>query len=287
MARKTFSLISLLFLFIAGSFAQSAGSPQGVFKSRLQNGIDLYAGGKWGDAIIELRRFQQEVSNAPSRAEAQFWIAMAQISAGQYEDAIHDFEEVPRIDPRSGRALEVPYQKARALYYLQKFNEAIVLFKQYADSFRPDGRYINGIRADNWNTEGRVSNPTDDYNRKASAVYWIGECLFSLEEYDKAEEIFNVVVNQYTKSHKYESATARLTLIKQKKLEAQLLDMMRQNGEKPASGAVSKAPEESPKTGTDEDALSAYQRSIAPFLAQDTSKAYTPGPVSPPPLRGG
>ncbi|MDR3301411.1 MAG: tetratricopeptide repeat protein [Spirochaetaceae bacterium] len=277
MARKTFVLTSLLLgVFLAVGFAQSAGSAQGgAFKSRLQSGIELYAGGQWGEAIIELRRFQQDVANVASRAEAQFWIAMAQISAGQYEDAIHDFEEITRIDPRSVRVLEVPYQKARALYYLAKYNEAIVLFKQYADSIHPDGRYVNGIRVDNWNMDGRANNPDDEYNRKSAAIYWIAECLFSLEEYDKAEEMFTVVVNQYTKSRKYESASNRLVLIKQKKLEAQLLDLMRQNGAPPPSGAVSKA------SGY-EDALSAYQKSIAPYLAQDTSKEnYTPGPAVP------
>ncbi|MDR3324953.1 MAG: tetratricopeptide repeat protein [Spirochaetaceae bacterium] len=285
MTRKTCILCLFLLAFLVGVGAQSAGSSgSAYFKSRLQSGIELYADGKWGEAVTELRRFQMEVADPASRAEAQFWVAMAQMSAGQYEDAVHDFDEVPRIDPRSPRVLELPYQKARSFYYLGRFNEAIVLFRQYADGIRPDGRYVNGVRADNWNAQSAAVNAGDEYNRKAAAVYWIGECLFSLEEFEKAEEMFAVVVGQYAKSYKYESSVNRIALIKQKKVEAQLLEIMRQNGEKkPGGGGLSSASgDKAGASGAYEDALGAYQQSIAPYLTQDASKErYTPSGVLP------
>jgi tetratricopeptide (TPR) repeat protein len=289
MYRKTgVILIFFLFCFISFSFAQSYGSAAASAQARLNRGIELYAEGRWGEAVIELRRAGQEAASPTNRAEALFWIAMAEMASLQYQDAIHDFDEITRVDPLSVRRFEVPYQKARAYYYLGRYNEAIVLFTQYADSIRLDGRYINGVRADNWYAEGAQGGANDDYNRKAAAIYWIGECLFNLEQYDKSEEMFNVVIRQYAMSHKYEAATNRLALIKQKKVETRLLDIVRQSSATSAAdkpqGAVnsSAVPVNPPVAGSYNDAMLAYKNSIAPFLMRDASKeAYTPGQTQP------
>jgi tetratricopeptide (TPR) repeat protein len=271
------------------SFAQSydgAGNVAASAQARLNRGIELYAEGRWGDAIVELRRAGQEAPGATNRAEALFWIAMAEMASFQYQDAIHDFDEITRVDPLSVRRFEVPYQKARAFYYLGRYNEAIVLFTQYADSIRIDGRYINGVRSDNWYADSAKSNANDDYNRKAAAIYWIGECLFNLEQYDKAEEMLNVVIRQYAMSYKFEAATNRLALIKQKKVEMQLLDIVRRGGTigaaDKAQGAANPSAAVPANPAAYNDAVLAYKNSIAPFLMRDASKeSYTPGQAQP------
>jgi tetratricopeptide (TPR) repeat protein len=276
MYRKSRIVLYFFFIcFVPFLFAQGydgAGNAAVSAQGRLKRGIELYSEGRWGEAIIELRRAGQEAPSATNRAEALFWIAMAEMASPQYQDAIHDFDEITRVDPLSVRRFEIPYQKARAFYYLGRYNEAIVLFTQYADSIRVDGRYINGVRADNWYADRASGGTNDDYNRKASAIYWVGECLFNLEQFDKAEEMFNVVLRQYAMSHKYEAATNRLALIKQKKVETRLLDIVRRSG---GSGA---APQGAAPVGAYNDAVLAYKNSIAPFLMRDASKEYyTPG----------
>jgi tetratricopeptide (TPR) repeat protein len=291
MRKKTVFLIAIfLVLVLQGAFSQRL--------DRLQMGIDLFGQGRLGEAVVELRRAQQEAQNSTVRAEAQFWIAMSELSAAQYNDAIHDLDEITRIDPLSIRRFEVPYQKARALYYLENYNDAIVLFKQYADSIRVDGRYVNGVRSDNWYADSVMTDNNDDYNRKSAAIYWIGECLYNLSQYDKAEEMFNTVVTQYIKSHKYEAATSRLALIKQKKIESELLDMVKwASAEQSVHTSNNSAQDVTAKdvtakditakdvAATDasyEDAILAYKNSIAPYLMRDGASPIAPAtPVAP------
>jgi tetratricopeptide (TPR) repeat protein len=296
-ARKIFILAFLLFP-LAAALAQSGDNT-----ARFNRGLNLYGDGFWGEAIVEFRRYQQEALNATSRAEAQFWIAMAEMSAGEYNGAIHDFDEIARIDPLSIRRFEVPYQKARSYFYLGRYNEAIGLFTRYADSIRIDGRYDNGVRTDNWFAPNADSD--DEYQKKASAIYWIGECLYNLDEYDKAAEMYDTIITQYQRSRKYEPSTGRIALIKQKKIEDQLLRIVRNAALKqdeatatssltapiapapvaPVAPAQNTPPPSGAAAGGEQfgsaynDAMLAYKNSIAPFLLNDAPKdSYTPAP---------
>ncbi|MDR2467455.1 MAG: tetratricopeptide repeat protein, partial [Spirochaetaceae bacterium] len=173
-----------------------------------------------------------------------------------------------RVDPVSPRRFEVPYQKGRALFYLKQYNEALIMFKDYADSIQVDGRYIRGMRAETWN---ETTLTTDAYNRKSSAIYWIGECLYNLEQFDRAAEMFELIVKQYPSSVKYEPSLNRLDLIKQKKTAEGLLEIIRLSNlpSDPASVTVDNQEKKAAKEDYD-DAVLAYKNSIAPFLMRDT-----------------
>ncbi|MDR1232046.1 MAG: tetratricopeptide repeat protein [Spirochaetaceae bacterium] len=253
------------FLFCANGIPAQQQVPLSMLAPRLANGINLYGEGRWGDAIVELRRSQSETNDMSLRAEAQFWIAMSEFSAGDYQSALHDFDESLRIDPRSRRVVEISYHKARALFYLGRYNEALPLFKQYSDSMRIDGRYINGIRMDDWTSSYNASSDSlDEYNRKAAAIYWIGECLYALEQYDDAEAAFNTVVTQFTRSHKYETSVNRIALIKEKRIQAGLLDIVKWNQESTRQGATSQTQNQR------DSAYQNYQQQLGTILGSGT-----------------
>jgi tetratricopeptide (TPR) repeat protein len=232
-----FAFIFAVILFgVTGILAQQQ-VPLSLLAPRLANGINLYGEGRWGDAIVELRRSQGETTDSSIRAEAQFWIAMSEFSAGDYQSALHDMDEFARIDPRSRRIVELPYHKARTLFYLGRYNEALPLFRQYSDSIRIDGRYVNGVRLEDWTNYTTPLDSQDDYNRKASALYWIGECLYAMDQFDDAESTFNMVITQFTRSHKYEASVNRIALIKEKRIQSGLLDIVRWNQESAQQGA--------------------------------------------------
>jgi tetratricopeptide (TPR) repeat protein len=232
------AIFAVILFCVTGTVAQQQ-VPLSLLSPRLANGITLYGEGRWGEAIIELRRSQGETTDSSLRAEAQFWIAMSEFSAGDYQSALHDMDEFARIDPRSRRIVEVPYHRGRTLFYLGRYNEALPLFRQYSDSIRIDGRYVNGVRLDDWTSYNAPLDNQDDYNRKASALYWIGECLYALEQYDDAEAAFNTIITQFTRSHKYESSVNRIALIKEKRIQSGLLDIVRWNQESARYGASS------------------------------------------------
>jgi tetratricopeptide (TPR) repeat protein len=268
--------LHLLFFAVFGIFAarpaaaQMWQQPSGNVAAppQIDRGIELYGDGRWGEAIVQFRRAQQETGDAKVRAEAQFWIAISELSAGQYLDSIHDFDEVVRIDPLNVRRSEIPYHKGRAFYYLGRYNEAIGFFAAYADSIRIDGRYINGVRMDGWNSNGIYDDPEGDYNSKAAALFWIGECYYSLGDMKNAEELFKIVVADYRHSHKFSPSESRLALIKQKKVESELLDILRFSTGAGSLGAGTSgaAAAGSAENNDYDDAILAYQKRIAPYL---------------------
>ncbi|MDR2660001.1 MAG: tetratricopeptide repeat protein [Spirochaetaceae bacterium] len=286
------SLLNIFSLYCVQAQTQEASAD---VLTQIDRGIELYGDGRWGEAIVRLRRAQQENIGPRARAEAQFWIAMSEFAAGQYQDAIHDFDEISRIDPGNIRCVEVPYQKGRAYYYLKRYDEAIKLLSAYADSIRIDGRYLNGIRISGWNEAGFYSDPEGDYNRKSAAIYWMGECFYALDDIGRAEELFNIVVKEYPKSHKFEPSTNRLALIKQKKIETELLNILasaesRQSG-RPAETPKQDTPPSPPaqRQATEEEIL-AYQKRIAPYLITEAynerakEEAVKTPAVEPPPV---
>jgi tetratricopeptide (TPR) repeat protein len=249
-----------LYIVQAQSRQQTPETNNSFVSAQLNRGIEFYGNGRWGEAIVQLRRVQQENIEAQTRAEAQFWIAMSEFSAGQYQDAVHDFDEISRIDPVHIRCVEVPYHKGRAYYNLKRYDEAIKLLNVYADSIRIDGRYLNGVRISGWNEGVFYNDPEGDYNRKSAAIYWMGECFYSMDDMTRAEELFNIVVKEYPKSHKFEPSTNKLALIKQKKIEAELLNILKSTPAESTQAATT------PQQQSDRDAILEYQKRIAPYI---------------------
>jgi TolA-binding protein len=231
---------TLVLFFCAGSvFSQS---------SRLQNGIRLYGEGKWKEAVAELRRVRTEEPDPAEIGEALYWIALAELSDGDYEAPLRDMDELVRIDPEHPRIQELPYHRGRALYYRGRYDDAMILLKAYADQVPADTLENNA--------------------RKSAAYYWIGECLFSLGRLDEAADIFSLIVNQYPQSAKYEAAHYRIALINQKKIEAQLLGIIKWSHEE----SLKTVEEYQRRERSYDQAIIAYQKRIAEMF-KDTRLA--------------
>jgi tetratricopeptide (TPR) repeat protein len=206
----------------------------------LQEGVDLYGAGRWREAVTALRRVQG--ADPSRRSEALYWIFLSELAAGEYEASLRDMEELERADPGYPRMGELPYHKGRALFYLGRYDEAAALLRPYAD----------GIRV----------YTAADGSRKAAALYWIGECLFALGRFDEAREVFTLITREYPQSVKFEAASYRIALIDQKKIEAELLTILKWSHE------------ESLKTSEDyrrrefsyDQAIAAYQKRIADMI---------------------
>jgi tetratricopeptide (TPR) repeat protein len=259
----------------------------------INRGIELFGQGKWDDAIYALRKAQLESGSGPQRAEAQFWIAMTDFQAGHFLSAINDFDEIAILDPTNLRLLEVPYHKARAYFYLGRYDEAIPFFKTYADGIRLGANYSDYTT---FPDTVRSSN----YNKKASAIFWMGECYYALGEFQKAEEVFGTIIESYRKSHKYEESVNRIALLRQKKVQAELLDLLQYSREekemetRPVSPLAGRQEmelrrEEEVETRQNYDeAVIAYKNRIAPYLvnkamAEDAGniRPYSPNAATP------
>jgi tetratricopeptide (TPR) repeat protein len=217
------------------AFSQTATS--------LETGVNLYANGKWKEAISVLRQVLSLNATPDQKAEAVYWTALAELADSDYMGAISDLNALEQMAWNNPRELEIPYHKGRCFFYLGRFNEALVLLKNYADSI-PD-------------------NSEDGVRRKSAALYWAGECLYSLGHLDKAHDIFFTITQKYPQSAKYEAAFYRVALINQKKIEVELLDILRRTHEE----SLKVIEEYQYRERTYDQAIIAYQRRIATLEA--------------------
>jgi len=177
--------------------------------SRLQDGMLLYSQGYWEETVETLTPVL-ESPNKTLAAEALFWIALAELSAGNYEKTLADMAALETLDPESNRLGELCYHKGRALFYLGQYDQAIFNLMKYADSF-PADEFLN----------------VQDISKKAAALYWIGESLFAMGQFDRAADVFMHITVDYPQSPKYEASSYRVALIGQKKVETELLDLLK------------------------------------------------------------
>jgi TolA-binding protein len=195
--------------------------------------------------VAEFRRAGDEAADSELQAEALYWIALSEISAKDYAGALGDMDRLELIAPESRRLREIPYHKGRALYYLGRYEEALMLLKLYADQ-------IGGLPPAG----------SEMAARKSAALYWIGECLYAMGQLDYARDIFTTVTQDYPRSAKFEASSYRLALIHQKKIEEELLNLLKWSHEESL-----KAVEEYQRRERSYDqALIAYQKRIADLL---------------------
>jgi TolA-binding protein len=198
-----------LFLLFFAAVAGLQNAPAQVHRSRLEQGISLYRAGYWADAALELRRSQMEAANAGQLAESLYWLSLAEFSLGEYEAALRDISELQRIAPAGLRIDNVLYYKGRSLYHVNRYEEALGVLR------------VHGALLD----RSRINSPRAQA-QKATLDYWIGECLYSLGQQDQAAELFAQVVNAKPRIEKYEAASYRLAMIRQNRLQAEILGIL-------------------------------------------------------------
>ncbi|MDR0997474.1 MAG: tetratricopeptide repeat protein [Treponema sp.] len=215
--------------------------------NRLRSGLALYQEGRWREAAAELRQARTEALDPELKGEACYWIALAEISFGDYRGAIQDMDTLETTAPESKRLREVPYHKGRALYHLGRYDEALLLLKLYADG-------IGGSRP--------LPQGSGAAARKSAAIYWIGECLYAMGQLDYARDVFMMVTKDYPGSAKYEASSYRLGLINQKKIEEELLALLKWSHEE----SLRAVEEYQRRERSYDQALIAYQKRIAELL---------------------
>jgi TolA-binding protein len=215
--------------------------------SRLYEAINLYGQSKWDDALRELRAVEAETTSRAQKAEALYWMGLAELSIGDYAAAVGDLEALEIFAPESVRMKEAPYHKGRALYFLGRWDEAIINLKKYADAVP--------VESDGSLTPQNIS-------KKAAALYWVGESLYSMGLLDRAAEVFLSVTDQYPQSPKYEAASYRIALINQKKVEIELLNLLKWTHEE----SLKTMEEYQRRERSYDQALIAYQKRIADML---------------------
>jgi tetratricopeptide (TPR) repeat protein len=97
-----------------------------------------------------------------------------------------------------------------------------------------------------------------------AGLYWMGECLYSLGQLEAAQEFFLSIMNEFPYSVKYEAASYRVALISQKKIEAELLSILKWTHEE----SLKTVEEYQRRERSYDQAIIAYQKRIADMLKE-------------------
>jgi tetratricopeptide (TPR) repeat protein len=227
---RLFFLPGFLLLLINFTYAQENEVVK--YNNGFQNGAMFYRESRWQEAAAEFRRAQESAKNERDRSEALYWVIMSELSAADYGSALRDMDELEKAG--SARGIDIAYHRGRAYFYLGYFEDALLQFKQYNDS-------------------------AGDEMRKAAAYFWMGECLFSVGQFDKASEFYSWVITKYPASSKVEASSYRLDIIKQKKIEAELLLLLKRSHEE----SLKNSEDYQRKIKIYESTLIAYQKRFA------------------------
>jgi len=237
--RRRIFLVFLLGLMLFPAAFSAAQDNQSQYARRFQNGAQLYGLSRWHEAAIEFRRAQENAQNMNDWSQSLYWVILSQLAYSDYGSALRDMDELDRRAPNSTYTRDMVYHRARVYLIQGYFEEALILFNRYNSSVTDSDRQTA--------------------DRRAAAFFWMGECLFSMVQYEEAEKFYSWVIARYPQSPKVEAAAYRIDLIKQKKIETELLALLQLSHEESL-----RTSEDYQRTiRTYEHILSIYQRRIA------------------------
>ena len=183
-----------------------AEAQEDIFARRFQNGAGLYQHSRWQEAAIEFRRAQEGARTMNDWSAALYWVILSELANSDYGSALRDMSELEKHAPDSPYTRDMLYHRAR-IYFLQGyFEEALVLFNRYNNSTADDSR--------------------TSADRRAASFFWMGECLYTMSQFEEAQKFYAWVIARYPQSPKIEASSYRLELIKQKKIESELLALL-------------------------------------------------------------
>ena len=228
-------LVFFLPLLAAGFCLASAQNRPTSPEELLKTGIGFYSEGKFAEAVTILQL-------AGPFPEALYWLSLAELSSGNYHGAISTLNELEKTSSSEWKT-EIPYHRARCLYYIGRYEEALSAWGSYADKL------------------------ADDDPRKPASYYWMGESLFALGRFDDAAEAFSLVMDKYPYSVKYEASSYRIHLITQKRVEEELLTILKWSHEE----SLKSIEEYQEREKNYDQAITVYQQRISELLAETGS----------------
>jgi len=249
--RRFFGLFFLCFLLLAAVVSTAQSNNQTDYLRRIENASKLYDLSRWYEAAMEFRRAQEIAGNINDWSQALYWVILSELAYSDYGSALKDMDELQRTSPGSSYTRDMMYHRARVYYNQGFFDEALLLFRYYTDAV-----------AD-------VNRETSD--RKAAAYFWMGECLYSMGQFDEAENFYAWVITSYPESPKIDAASYRIDLIRQKKIETELLALLQWSHEE----SLRTSEDYQRKIRTYEYTLNAYQRRLSEISQEQVAAQVT------------
>ncbi len=222
-------------IWICGVFAAVLCFSAAAEADPLLSGLEAYARSDWTASVLSFRKAVSQKETAT--AEAWYWLIMSEMSAGDYVSAAADADIFLSSFKNDPLYPDVMYQRGRALYYLQKYEQSVVQLYAFFSAY-------------------------PDHALASSALFWIGESLYDMGNFENARLMYTRVMQEYPESPKREAAAYRVALISQRGREDELLRILKATHE----NSLKIIEEYERRERIYEQAVTAYQKRIAELM---------------------
>lgn len=194
----------LNFFLIFSCFSLNANVNQSSALSAFVEGCTAFSDGEWDTAVIALRRAISYKEN--QTPETYYMLSSAENSFGDYESSLETCEFYLKEFPDSFYEKNVEFLKGKVLFNLGEYEKSYNHLQEFSEKYSDDLLY-------------------------PSALFYIAESCYASYEYDKAEDIYKKIINEYPDCEKASAASYRLESIGQRTREEKLLYLLKQTGE--------------------------------------------------------
>ena len=170
-------------------------------QAQLDRGIEAFKTERWRDALDNFGSVLANPQAATEKPEALYWTTLASIALGDRTTAERSIQAYLSSWPEGPRVPDLLYQKGRILFAKNDWQGALLAFAAFM-------------------------NAAPTHELYSSALYWSGECMYSLGRLDEARRAFVAVIAKYPNSVKVEAATYRRDLIDLEFREEELLKLL-------------------------------------------------------------
>ncbi len=215
--------------------------------SRISRGITLFGEEKYSEALELFNRVLSDPAASASRPDAVYWSGLSYVALGDASNGRRTLDTFLKEYPRHSSVPDALYQRARISHSASEYEEAIQLFAAFLEKY-------------------------PDHSFASSALFWTGDSLFYLGRLSEAETVFRTLASDYPKSVKLEAAAYKLSLIRYKYRENELLTLLKWSHEE----SLRVIEEFQRREKAYEQALAVYQRRLSESGAPLPAAAPTP-----------
>lgn len=240
---RTALALLLAFALVSAAFAQTDKD------GRISRGVSLFSQEKYSEALETFNRVLSDPGASGQRADAVYWAGLSYIALGDAANARRSLDSFLKEYPTHGLVPDAMYQRGRLYYQSSEFEDGIRTFGAFLEKY-PDHPFV------------------------PSALFWTADCLFSLGRLPEAESMFRSLMADYPNSVKSEAANYKLSLIRYKYRENQLLTLLKWSHEE----SLRVIEEFQRREKAYEQALTVYQRRLSDAGILPSSAVAAPAP---------
>jgi TolA-binding protein len=222
------------------SYSQSSDAA-----SSLKKGVALFSDEKYSDALTIFNRLLSDPKAQSVRSDTLYWAALSYVALGDTINASKTIDVFLAAYPNHPYVADILYQQGRIQFQRKEYEPALRVFATFLEKSK-------------------------DNEMAPAALFWSGECLFSLGRLEEAEKAYRTLQETYPKNVKVEAAGYRIALIRYKYREEELLKLLKWSHEE----SLHLVDEFQRREKTYEQAIAVYQRRLG-----DAVK--TGGPLTP------